>query len=439
MKRLLALSCTAALLSAFLVGCGPSTSPSSSNSEGSQDSEGFNFNDTISLVSWMNEKPDDSTPLGEMLCESLERVQTKYNCTIDFLVLPTDQVVPQFIAEAMSSSALGDLVRMRNYWAFPTLVNENYLKPLDSYVDASEKMYNQAALEAATVDGKLYGFGVGDNPVGHVIYFNKDMFERKNLPDLYELYKNKEWTWDKFAEVCALAKDDSTWGSGGFDNPQQWQPIVLSYGGGFVDYSDGQYTSLLTNPNTAAALDMINKLTYVDRTCEPNPQDVAWDYTIQQFAAGKYAMLLMGGFAAATLKPIMTDRFGVVPMPIGGSRTDYINYNQELHDWVIPSAVEDERAEQVMTIIKDFYSPYNLPDEEIPETSNPNLYDRESEEVFEAMADQSLISLHEIFTTPFWQLVVPAFNAACKGEKSPSAAIDEVNSAWETAINGPAG
>ena len=40
------------------------------------------------------------------------------------------------------------------------------------------------------------------------VAYNKTLFEREGLPDLYELYLDGEWTWEKATEIAVKATQD---------------------------------------------------------------------------------------------------------------------------------------------------------------------------------------------------------------------------------------
>jgi multiple sugar transport system substrate-binding protein len=61
-------------------------------------------------------------------------------------------------------------------------------------------------------DGNTYGvFFSGkyifDNQI--FVAYNKSLAEREGLPNLAELYKNGQWTWDKFIELAAQVTKDT--------------------------------------------------------------------------------------------------------------------------------------------------------------------------------------------------------------------------------------
>lgn len=76
--------------------------------------------------------------------------------------------------------------------------------------------YDAAATEAGTYKGKQYAMGGRDAGVQYGIFWNKTLFDRYGLPDLYELYENGEWIWEKFKEI-ALAGNQDTDGDGEYD------------------------------------------------------------------------------------------------------------------------------------------------------------------------------------------------------------------------------
>ena len=64
---------------------------------------------------------------------------------------------------------------------------------------------------ASEYKGKTYSVRPGTTELINVasgIWWNKTQFENLGIPNLYELYENGEWDWDKMFEVAELATRD---------------------------------------------------------------------------------------------------------------------------------------------------------------------------------------------------------------------------------------
>lgn len=444
-KRVLVFSIVSIILIAMLSSCKPEATPTTGASSSPQSSQAaaINLNGRkISIVAAFDDSPIPGTEYGDLMLKRLNDTEKKYNFKFQFDVLPADQVIPQFTASAMAGDALGDLIKVRHYWAFPALVDKKYILPLDDIFDMTKSNVNADIKRISTIGGKIYGFSPEKNGVGVITFFNKDMFAKNNFPDLYQLYSSGNWTWDKFEEIAKLATKDTNgdgktdvWGSGHLEIFQQIEPIIFSFGGSLIEYKDDKPVSTLTGHGTLACLSFLNKLVMIDKTTEIAPAGAAWDYSIQQFQSGKYAMLIMGQFAAVGLKTNMTDKFGMVPMPKGGTATNYTNFLPVLHCMVMPSALNIDDAKIIARIYQEYTAPLEISDKAIRTSIEAYTCDTESVDMQLNLIKSAEISNHNIYNTPLWTVVAPAMVAAVKGTKTPSAAMNSVEQAWQTAIN----
>ena len=80
------------------------------------------------------------------------------------------------------------------------------------YLDLEKPWWPQSLAENSTVNGRLY-FCSGDISTNllnqmFIVLFNKQMAEEYQLPDLYEIVNNGEWTIDKMTELASGAYSD---------------------------------------------------------------------------------------------------------------------------------------------------------------------------------------------------------------------------------------
>ncbi|MBR6781578.1 MAG: hypothetical protein IKM33_00060 [Clostridia bacterium] len=81
------------------------------------------------------------------------------------------------------------------------------------YLNVNNPWWDVNMAQGMSIDDKLY-FATGDlltadNDATFVIFFNKEIAEEKNVPDLYSLVSNKEWTMDKFYEFEVQVTEQS--------------------------------------------------------------------------------------------------------------------------------------------------------------------------------------------------------------------------------------
>lgn len=394
---------------------------------------------TIKFVHFWDGTPKGGSPMGDLAVKRWKDIENKYNVKLEWVNMPADDIAPKFAAAAMSGTTIGDLVIMRAEWAFPSLVSKGYLLPLDDYIDTKQPHFYQPATEFATYEGKSYGF-VNWGSTGNMLFFNKDMFEQNGLTDIYELVKNKQWTWEKFEEYATkLTKDTDgngtidIWGYSTHSNINNFA-WVYSNGGRFAQLEGTEPVSTLTSENVIEAIQFLHRLSQVNKVIEWPAENPPWDYSINQFKQGKAAMITGGWWLSQDLKASMSDKFGVIPFPIGPRADDYVFASEELQIYVVPANIEN--PEQVLKVIDDYMQPL-VPLEELEEAdlaeAASHVYDAESVETYK-MAKQKFVYADHHTLGDYWGTLHWPINNAISGEKSVQAMLEEVEPQWVNSL-----
>jgi multiple sugar transport system substrate-binding protein len=173
------------------------------------------------------------------------------------------------------------------------------LTPLSDY-GISGKGVDKEVLAAGTLNGKLYGLAPGVNSLG--LFYNKDMFTAAGL--------TPPTTW---AELASDAKALSGNGKYGFafagTNTYEgtWQAMPWLW-------SNGGDETKLDSPQNAQALDFLAGLI---KDGSVSASAVGWGQgdALNQFVAGKAAMMENGPWQIPGLKAVKGLNFGYVPIP----------------------------------------------------------------------------------------------------------------------------
>ena len=95
-----------------------------------------------------------------------------------------------------------------------TLAYSSVLEDLHEvpYVDLSKDYWDQKANEDLTIGGRMFyttgEISLSDNRSTNVLFFNKEMIKSYGLDNPYELVRNDEWTFDKFASMVKTVGED---------------------------------------------------------------------------------------------------------------------------------------------------------------------------------------------------------------------------------------
>lgn len=140
------------------------------------------------------------------------------NIKIDFMHIPQNYF--QKIHLLFASNTAPDIIFINNQY-LPIYANAGLLEELSP----SEKFYPQA-LNALTYKEKLYA--IPRDVSNLVIFYNKDMFDKKHIP-----YPDKNWTFKEFLTTTIKLTDKDTYGISFEEDPLFYLPYLMSNGGGF--------------------------------------------------------------------------------------------------------------------------------------------------------------------------------------------------------------
>jgi multiple sugar transport system substrate-binding protein len=133
-----------------------------------------------------------------------------------------------------------DVIQM-GYGVMFEYIKNGAIVPLDDYVGKSLDVskIDQSALDAGTVDGKLYAVSIGAN--SHVAMYNTRLYEAAGIK-VGENFDPFGWTYDDVSRIGKAVKD-ATGVPGTDDNTADYQNFSDFVGQkGAAMYTDGQYT-----------------------------------------------------------------------------------------------------------------------------------------------------------------------------------------------------
>ena len=296
---------------------------------------------TVTFVNWGDAWPTDDPDFQEQISVT----ENKFNCKIKLKSLSWGNYVEQLMQRVLSGDSKYDIWEMHSAF-FHQLVSKDALYPVGELI--SDKFFQD---EFAKPDYNFFGYqgkkySVSDplpNPGWFAyIIWNKDLFERQNLPNLYDIYQSGEWTWKKCEEVAKAATKDKDsdgnidqWGIGAFHQ----QPSVFAMTNGVMPTvkKDGKVVCNMEDPAYLEALSTIYEWTMVDNIAR------GWSDSTD-FFNGELAMHIVGAgilWKAPGYKEKMKDEFGIVPLPKGpnAEKISYPMVAARAH--VIPSNAEN--------------------------------------------------------------------------------------------------
>ena len=151
-----------------------------------------------------------------------------------------------------------DVMYIKPEESWPTLMNQNLVQPIDSYVDLDEAFWGSCkeTMNSLKLNNKNYFIPTSITTYGSVIY-NPTVFKNAGLKTPEQLLYEGNWTWEKFEEYASkLTKKNSTDETKSvygihFRYPQAWHGTV---GMDYIGYENGKWVSNLNNSKLKTAI-----------------------------------------------------------------------------------------------------------------------------------------------------------------------------------------
>jgi multiple sugar transport system substrate-binding protein len=313
------------------------------------------------------EKPDPTKELGETIAkyENLKRVEQKYKCKIEMIIVPWEELLPQLTTSVSAGDPYTDVAFLPMNFSFPAIAN-GHLLPLSEVTSPNSDVNTDQKVVVPIDDilGDKYlvqTVKLGDS--GKFMGYNKTMVENLGLEDPQALYKaNKaNWNWDKFVEYAKAATKDNdgdgkidSYGYAGFIN-YAVSNFVVTNGGYIFDGVTDKHG--LEDSKTMEALEFINKL-YNEHKVVYNAEGDIWNYdaNFNAYKEGNIMFWPVQDWMLAEAKTTFPFKYSLVPFPVGpGGSTDKA-YAASYDGFSIPKGVKDPKiVYQVMEELLWFF------------------------------------------------------------------------------------
>lgn len=332
-----------------------------------------------SLQGWTQDEvavPElNSEPVNDAVFKRNLAVSDRLNVNIVSHAIddPNPETPVQAVRDAvLAGSDEYDLLAGACYLVMYTTLEGNFrdLTQL-TYLDLSQGYWTQDYNDTLSFDGKQYSatgmIALSNYRFAFVTAFNKDAFDDRSLPYLYEVVENGEWTLDYQATLAENFyrdlngngdKDkDDFYGlitSAGISTDPYWASCDISL---LEKNPDGEYEWVLDVQKLSDATDKILQLYYESGSYvyEGDDADLEQDELRRDFTEGKAAMITTR--LVAVEQPDvrnMTQPYGIVPMPkFDKSQKDY---GTQQHDQItvfgIPVTVKEDRVEMLGAVLE---------------------------------------------------------------------------------------
>ncbi len=186
---------------------------------------------------WQNTEFDADTMTGDALNDAQfertaaleEKIGAKLNIIKDYSATSDSNSgvgYKRVYTDVMAGTAEFDSCMIGTY-DVSHLAYMGYLTDLAStpYIDLEKPWWDSRASEDLMIGGKLYyttgEISVLDNNNTYCLLFNKQVSETNQIPNVYELVKNKQWTLEKYTELVKSVSADAN-GDGKYTNQDKY-------------------------------------------------------------------------------------------------------------------------------------------------------------------------------------------------------------------------
>ena len=339
--RLVALTAVLVLALGLLGGCGGNGGDVSGDNGGdSGETKGFGGK-TLKVSIWA----DTTIPklgngeMGDAKYYALEQAKKKYNCNIEWVIMPESQYFDEFVQAAMSGTPYSHIA-LQHSNSILSWIKQELVAPTDAYIgDNADNRWNTTY---ATFKGVNYGLWPNAEYVApyQMLLYNTRMVSELGLTDPQQLAREGKWDWATFRDYCKRATDTTkgTYGVSAFMLPDSLRYSNSAYlwvedGGKFYN----AYTYEKTNKNALELLTLIQDMAISDGSIlgDRTGGVEAMDLALNTFTDGK--LLFMYAQKQSFLKNQGFTDYAPVTFPTGPSCDTYYNMRDGYAIWGLPT------------------------------------------------------------------------------------------------------
>lgn len=294
-KRTVGFVMTAAVAGGVLTGCGSETPQQTETVK--QEAEGTSAeaagDEEITLTFWDGNWQEAVWPEIEALWNKEHpniKIEAEFQADLandKYMLALTNKTAPDVMSCALD-------------WV-TTFGSAGLLAPLDEYVTADSldtSQYVKGAIDAATVDGALYGLPFRSET--YTLFYNKDLLEEAG-------YAEPPKTWEEVKEIAAACTKDDVYGYGlcgtNYSNFSFQYITMLGSSGGTILTEDNSASALSSEVAVETAQLYKDLMAYAPSSVLEN--DNIANRTL--FASGKIAMYLSGIYDAEEIVKMNPD------------------------------------------------------------------------------------------------------------------------------------
>lgn len=237
-----------------------------------------------------------------------------------------------------SGKDVPDVARLRS----PLVSNLLSMQPISATgFDFSDSAWDQWAMKEYTVNGNTYGVTLADTHLASpgMLCYNKSLIAKYDLEDPYTLWKNGEWTYDKFVQIMKDFKAETN--ADYVCSYNDYSELTSMFGvTGPIKFDGTQYTSVLSDSKFVSTTQKIVDLENTDYLLTRWAPD-EFDQGKILFWAGSAVYARRQNSYFETLKS--AGSMQVVPFPVVEGEEEYVMF-REMEAYGIPKGAKNAAA-----------------------------------------------------------------------------------------------
>ncbi len=276
---------------------------------------------------WPQEYIKGTFANSEFRAAQLRQIEKDYNCTIEIVAMSSDTYARDISARKAAGQIYAHVFDLQTQ--FNDLITNGTLANLRtvSSVDLKKNEWNMAMTLAATIKDGIYGVGVDQEKILRAyIYFNKNIAEKYNLGNLYDLVRKGEWTFDKFEELSKTVYEKSNhkiygcasylrYWLGNFAYANETSPVILVNNKAVFNKTDEKLLNVWNYWRNYAKAGLMDRKLF--KELNPAGNEAKTESTMGAFTSGKALFFHCNEYAPPYLSPVMEDDYGLLPIPVG--------------------------------------------------------------------------------------------------------------------------
>ena len=410
---------------------------------------------TIANQKWW--KAAEANLFMEKIVDNIEYFEDLWDFKLEY-TYPAgadDEYHQKLSTSVLSGTPVADIAWVGSTYLFPGFMASGVIQNVSDLgvFDFTEAKWNRNMMESyGSYKSKLYGlytYGFDASgyytDIGWGVFFNKEYFEEHSLPDVYQLARDGQWTWDKMIEVAKQAT--ITTGGTKTYGLTIWQDAFPFINCGstrlVTDNKDGTYTFNGTNEHILHAMEyyFANAATTLPVNTELypwiHPHTGAWDFPMAAFKNQEAAMCVAPWSVLDWYFGNLSFDWGWIPFPKEKKEGKYATFTTGSNLWCLLANIEKP---QEVALVFDAITDVEYTEEDYEYFFENQANDDETVEMVGLLLNEGDFYYDIAYSFPaFYDKFWGAFDSVRTGAATATSAMKSIQDAQQEMINEVAG